>query len=361
MNRMKKIVLIALVALVGCGEKAEITSPEVQDITESIYASGIVVSHNQYELFTKVSGQVAEIMVEPGDSVRIGDPILKIESELQRLNNENAQLTSRFYSEKNNQDELDRLKNAIELAKIKLEYDSSQYARQKKLYEKEVGTELDLETSRLNYENSELSFKSAQSQYNQFRKQLRYNSSQASNNYRISSLSENDFTVFSKIDGILYDLNCEVGELVNPQRSLGVVGDNSDFDLEMLIDETDILKIHHGQSVLIRLDSYTDEVFEATISKIYPYMDAQSKSFKLEAEFIHPPERLYPNMNFEANIVLATKENALLIPREYTINDTLVIMKDGDTVSIETGLKDYRMIEVLSGLKDSDKIQKPGE
>lgn len=357
----RKSLLIVFAFLVACSEKAEITSPEREDITESIYASGVIRSHNQYDLFTKVSGQVAELLVEVGDTVVIGQPILRIESELQRLNNENAQLTSRFFSESNNRDELERLENAIDLAKIKQEYDSTQYQRQKKLFDKGAGAKIDLETSRLAYENSVLAYKSAKNQYNQFKRQLRYNSNQASNNYRISSLSENDFTVFSKVNGIVYDLNCEVGELVTPQRSLGVVGDNSHFVLEMLIDESDILKIHHGQSVIVRLDSYGDQVFEASVSKIFPFMDAQSKSFKLEAQFIEPPERLYPNMNFEANIVIATKENALLIPREFTINDSLVVLSSGDTVQIETGLKDYRKIEVISGLKEADKIQKPLE
>jgi HlyD family secretion protein len=48
-------------------------------------------------------------------------------------------------------------------------------------------------------------------------------------------------------------------------------------------------------------------------------MNQSTKTFTVTAKFLEQPEVLYPNMNFEASIVIQTKEDALLIPRNYLI------------------------------------------
>lgn len=90
-------------------------------------------------------------------------------------------------------------------------------------------------------------------------------------------------------------------------------------------------------------------------------MNDRSKSFLAEATFTNPPKQLYPNVTFEANIIIAIKEKALTIPRNYLLNDSTVLGSNGDKIIITTGLKDYKKIEVLSGLTEQDEIIKPVE
>jgi HlyD family secretion protein len=66
-------------------------------------------------------------------------------------------------------------------------------------------------------------------------------------------------------------------------------------------------------------------------------------------------------VTFEANIVLQTKNNALLVPREYMLNDSTVLKSSGDTVKVVTGLKDYKQVEILSGITAQDELIKPTE
>jgi len=113
--------------------------------------------------------------------------------------------------------------------------------------------------------------------------------------------------------------------------------------------------------VLVTLDSYRGEVFKAKIIKINPLMNERSKTFLVEAEFVQPPEILYPNITFEANIVLEKKEKALLIPRKYLLNDSMVVKSNGDKVVVKTGLKDYQKIEILSGIGPEDELIIPVE
>ena len=172
---------------------------------------------------------------------------------------------------------------------------------------------------------------------------------------------ESDFALRSKIDGIVYSLPKSIGEIVSPQTPLALIGDAKKFILEMQVDEYDILKIKKGLSVIVSLDSYKGKIFDALVTKIYPIMNEKSKTFLVEAEFTNAPPILYPNISFEANIIIQTKDKAILIPRNYLLNDSLVLRSNGDTVIVETGLKDYKKIEIISGVGAGDELRKPKE
>jgi multidrug efflux pump subunit AcrA (membrane-fusion protein) len=148
---------------------------------------------------------------------------------------------------------------------------------------------------------------------------------------------------------------------VSIQSPLAVIGDSRNFILEMQVDEFDILKIKKGLAVILTLDSYKGKVFEAIVTKINPMMNERSKTFLIEAEFLKQPEILYPNITFEANIVIQSKENAILIPRDYLLNDSIVVKSNGDKVIVKTGLKDYQKVEILSGIRSEDHLIKPEE
>ena len=113
--------------------------------------------------------------------------------------------------------------------------------------------------------------------------------------------------------------------------------------------------------VLVTLDSYKGKVFNAKVTKIYPLMNERSKTFLVEAEFTQAPEVLYPNITFEANIVMQSKDKALLIPRTYLLNDSTVLNAKGKEINITTGLKDYQKIEILSGITANDELSKPAK
>jgi hypothetical protein len=49
----------------------------------------------------------------------------------------------------------------------------------------------------------------------------------------------------------------------------------------------------------------------------------------------------------------------MLIPREYLLNDSMVLKVNGDTVFVKTGLKDYQKIEILSGITEEDELIRP--
>lgn len=358
---MKKYIFLLSIVLFACGKEVEKIKPSSESITESIYASGIVKSKNQYQAYATVNGIVENIFVTEGDRVKKGDAILSIGNEAQRLSKENAELAAEFASYNSNQGKLNEAKLLVELAKNKMKNDSALFFRQKLLWKENIGTKVELEQRELIYQNSKTAFYSSQVRYDDLKRQLDFASAQSSKNLLISSKMESDFTLKSEIDGIVYSINKKKGEIVGIQTPLAVIGDAGNFILELQVDEYDILKIKKGQLVMVTMDSYKGQVFEATVTKINPLMNERSKTFLVEAEFVKTPEVMYPNITFEANIVISTKNNALLIPRNYLLNDSIVIKANGDKVRVKTGLKDYKKIEIISGISSTDELIKPTE
>ncbi len=96
---MKCIFLISLILLSSCQSKQDTISPVRQTITESVYASGVIKSENQYQVFATVSGIVDEVFADEGASVEIGSPILSIMNDAQRMMSDNAKLSADFSCE----------------------------------------------------------------------------------------------------------------------------------------------------------------------------------------------------------------------------------------------------------------------
>ncbi len=356
-----KIFFLISLLFFACKDKVEKTKPTVESVSESIYASGIIKSKNQYQAFSTVSGIINEILVSAGDPVKKGTPLLTISNEAQRINKDNAELSARFSDYNANQGKLNEAKLLIDLAMNKMKNDSALFVKQKVLWQQQVGTANELDQRELAYQNSKTTYYSSLVKYNDLKRQLEFTSSQTKKNLQLSNKIEGDYTLKSEIDGMVYSFNKSKGDLVGPQTPLAVIGAAKDFILEMQVDEYDILKIKKGLSVIVALDSYKGKVFEAKVTHIDPFMNERSKTFKVEAEFVVSPDILYPNLTFEANIVLQSKNNALLVPRNYLYHDSLIIKVGGDTVLVQTGLKDYKKIEILTGIGAGDELIKPKE
>lgn len=356
--KIRSLAFLSII-LTSCGDSVETISPSIEPITSSVYASGVLKSKEQYQAYASVSGIVKQVFVIEGDTVKKGDPILTVSNEVQKLNEENARIVSDYNALSANQGKLNEAASVIEFAGNKLRNDSALFYRQKNLWEQEIGTKVELEQRELAWQNSKNTYNSALIRYNDLKRQLNFAATQARKSLSISQTLANDYTLKSEIDGIVYTIYKLKGEILSPQTPVAVIGSADKFTLEMQVDENDILLVRNGQKVLVKLDSYKGKVFEAVVNRINPLMNERNKTFLVEAEFIQKPERIYPNITFEANIIIQEKSAALLIPRSYLLKDSLVIKISGDTVAVKTGLKDYQKVEILSGINKDDELLKP--
>jgi multidrug efflux pump subunit AcrA (membrane-fusion protein) len=245
----------------------ESIQPTRESISESIYASGIIKSKNQYDVFSRANGIIEQIFVQEGDYVNVGTPILSISNQSQKLTKENAALLAEFNSKAANQSKLNEALQALRVSKSKMKIDSLAYARQMALWRQEVISKTELEQMQLRFENSNYVYLSAVSKYDELKRQLDFNASQSARNLQISNVLENDYLLKSEINGVVYNISKSRGEMVSIQTSLAVIGDAKNYFLEMQVDEKDIIRIKLGLRVLVSLDSYKGQCIQIPLLK----------------------------------------------------------------------------------------------
>ncbi|MGB3153099.1 MAG: efflux RND transporter periplasmic adaptor subunit [Chitinophagaceae bacterium] len=345
----------------SCKSKSEKIKPLEEKITESVYASGILKSKNQYLVFSSLNGLVAQVFVAEGQLVKKGDPIIRLTNTTAQLNTEYARISADYSSPAANSEKLYELKISIDLAKSKMDNEASLLERQRSLWAQQIGTRNELDQRELAYTSAVNAFETAKLRYTELQKQISFQSKQSQKNLQISKTIAGDYTIKSETAGKVYSILKEKGEMVNTQSPVALVGDANAFTLELQVDEYDIARVRVGQKILLSMDSYKGQVFEAVVEKINPLMNDRSKSFTLDAGFVTQPPVLYPNLTCEANIVIAEKEKALTIPRACLLEGDYVLLATKEKRKVTTGLKDYQKVEILSGLKVTDIILKQAQ
>ncbi|SHN26899.1 RND family efflux transporter, MFP subunit [Cyclobacterium lianum] len=353
------IIFSFLLSYISCTSPSEKIYPARQDITLSVYASGKIKSKQQYVVQPIGNGYIQTIHVSEGQTVREGELLFTLSNEASRLNRDLARLSRSYAEQENNEARLKDLEEKIALARDKKRHDSVLWERQQNLFEKGIGSKLELEQKRLQQAQSQTEFNTLVLNRETLIKELEFNAKNALKNFEIASSMTEDLLIKSKIKGKVYALLREEGELVNQQSNLAVLGDGDEFLLELLVDEYDIAQIDIGQQIKVHLDSYRDQIYDAVVTKILPLMDEKTKSFVVEAEFTNAPPKLYPNLTLEANIILEVKENALIIPSAYLIGERYVIAEEGDTLEVKTGIKNYQDAEIIEGIDENTALLKP--
>lgn len=346
--------------LFACNNKTDKIYPEKIIVTESVYASATVQPDSLYQAYSSVVGILDRNLVEEADLVQRGQGIVQIINTSPKLSVANAKLSFELAKENYNGNAavLKTILDEIEATELKLKNDSINYFRQKNLWNQNIGSKLEYDNRKLTYELSQNSVNLLKSKYERTKKELQTQVKQAENNYKTSRTLSEDFTVSSKIDGKVYALYKNPGEIVNTLEPIAAVGLSNKFMVELLVDEVDIVKLDLGQRILITLDAYNAEVFEARLHKIYPRKDERSQTFKVEAVFVAPPNKLYPGLSGEGNIIIAEKQDALTLPKEYLIGGNKVLTEDGE-IEIIIGLQSMDRVEILSGINENTAILKP--
>ena len=364
MPKLKKTTLPLLSLLFcfyACKDKQETTQPIKERITESVYASGIVKSKNQYKVYSLVNGLIDKVLVAEGDNIKKGDALIRLVNTTSQLNLENAKLSADYASLAANNEKLAELKISIEIAKTKMENDALFLQKQENLWAQQVGTYNELLQKQLAANTSKNNYETAKLRLIELQKQINFQQKQSQKNLELSQKTNNDFTIKSDMDGKVYQLSLEKGEMVNTQTPVAIIGDNMVFLVELQVDEYDINRVKIGQKIALSMDSYKGQVFECEVVKINPIMNEKTKSFMVEATFIKPPKTLYPNLTCEANIIIQQKAEVITIPRTYLLEGDFVMLEKEKKVKVKTGLKDYKKVEILEGITVNDILYIPIE
>lgn len=352
--------VLACLVWASCGSDRETTLPQVGPITESVYASGVVKAAGQYKVYPTVTGPVLALLVQEGDTVRAGTALLHIDDRSSRANERSAaaqlQLLVRNASDQG--PVLAQLRQALEQARERYVLDSANVVRQRALWAQQIGSRAELDQRELAFTTSRSTWRNAARSLEETRARLRTELEVARNTALISAAGNADRTPQSLIDGVVYDLLVEPGELATPQQPVAIIGSATDLYLELEVDERDIARVKVGQDVAVTLELYR-EAFAATITRIVPLMDARTRTFTVEARFTERPPQLYPNLTAEANIVLSRKARALTVPASYVLPGDSVLTGPETRTAVSIGLRDLERVEVLSGIDSTAVLYRP--
>jgi HlyD family secretion protein len=345
----------------SCSNKEQGIKPTIGTISESVYASGTIKAVDQYTVYATVNGILKKIKVSPFQLIKQDQILFQLESEKADLSTENTRLAYQL-SEVNNhyiQDKIAEMEMKVQTAKDKMILEESIYNRNKNIKNLQGISEVDFERIELAFKSAKINYESTTKQLAQLRTQLKNEQSRNRINLQINQKSQSDFSIKSAFSGQLFDVLVKEGTLITTQTPLAIIGKADSFLLELEVDENDMVRVEIGQNVLITMDSYKNQVFEGTIDKIYPMMNERSRTFKIEAHFIKPPKKLYPNLTAEANIMIRNKNKAMTIPREYLGNGEYVLVNGNEKRKVKIGLKDYQKVEITEGLNANELIYKP--
>lgn len=358
---MKYVLFLAtFVFVIACKSSEERAKPTLNDITESVYASVIISPEVSYFPYTSRAGIIEKIFVEEGDTVSVGQVLFEVSTSQadNRLVDAEIDLAQTKANYQGAESLLKSLKLEIQTQQNKLELDSVNFKRQENLWNQKIGTAIDYDRAKITYQASRNAYKLLKEKYDQTTINLRNSYQKAANRVNSERTSLKEYTVKSEIEGRVYNVFKEVGELLSQQEPFAEIGSIGQFKIKMDIDEVDITKINVGDKVVISLDAYPEEVFEALISKIHPKKDESTQTFKVESHFTQVPPKLYNGLSGEANIVISNRKNVLTIPTAYLLPGNIVKTEEGEK-AVKTGIKNMEFVEIISGLDTNSTLLKP--
>jgi multidrug efflux pump subunit AcrA (membrane-fusion protein) len=141
------------------------------------------------------------------------------------------------------------------------------------------------------------------------------------------------------------------------------LGRVDDYEVELSVDEADIHYLAKNQEVVFQTEAYPNLFLKGTITEVYPKISSTNKSIKVLASIMLPPGiNMYAGATLEANIINQKKKKALVVPRYYLSNDSLIVKKNGEgkkkKMKVELGIGNVEFVEVLGNLSLQDEVYK---
>ena len=380
-------------------------------IVEKVSASGTVQPVIEVKLAPEVSGEIIELNVEDGDSVFLGQPLVKIRPDtwLSQLERSEASLSQQEANLGSSRANLSR--SEAQFARVEAEY-----KRQETLWNQKVISQADWQLAKQNYEVSRNDLLSARQAVEASKHIV------ASTEAGVKESRENvrKTSVFAPLKGIVSKLSVKRGERVVGTATMGGtemlrIADLNNMEVRVNVNENDIVRVHLNDTVMIDVDAYqnTNKRFKGLVTHI-----ANTAKDKSSADAITEFEvriiilrssygdlmkkgnkyPFRPGMTASVEILTNRKVDVLSVPlasvttrnpdekgtpknaeqqgggsdgssNRVVVDASKKVEKKADKivvfvndkgkakmVEVKTGISDYDNIEILSGLSDSVQV-----
>jgi HlyD family secretion protein len=347
--------------ILSCADGNSTRPPDVKPLMEAVYASGHIVSDEEYQVFSQVDGILVEKPVKEGEKVAKGQVLFVIESEQQYARFRAA--AEALQVARNNAREdgpaLTEAREALETAHLKFQHDSIQFTRFQNLLRQNATSRAEYDRARLAYEAAASEWRMRSSSYKRLKSNLGVELQNAEASYKVASTEAGRHQIRSLMEGVVFKSTKEPGELVRRTEALGVVGKAQAYVFRMKVDEQDIIRIKSGQEVLIKIDAFPDRFFSGTVFRIYSMIDARDQSIRVDAVVNDSIPGHYSGLAAEGNIIVRKKEKAMVIPRTLLLpGDSLKVKTPQGikTVKVVKGVETLNEVEIVSGIDPTSQL-----
>lgn len=340
-----------LLAVCSCSKKDsfELETYTVQptSLSEIVTATGTMESLTSVDVGTQVTGIISNLLVDFNDHVTKGQLIAEIDKTVLQSELQSADAT-------------------LASAKATYEYTTANYERDKALYAEKLISDYEFQTSKKDYEVARMAYQKSQADRVRAAKNLTY------------------AEITSPIDGIVVSREVEVGQTVVSNMSVAslyVIADLDHMQVVGNVDEADIGQVKTGQSVSFTVDAYPEDTFEGTVTqvRISPTTTNNVVTYEVIVSTTNPDHKLLPGMTANLSIYTLKLDNAIAVPLkalkfepmeaddpdlpkvkplDKPAEHTVWVLRDNNLVetAVEPGMKNSVYQQIVSGLKEGDKV-----
>ncbi|HRE51360.1 MAG TPA: efflux RND transporter periplasmic adaptor subunit [Flavitalea sp.] len=328
------LIVLKKAGLLGEDEAVKATAEklEIRTIIETVNASGKIYPEIEVKVSPDISGEITELDVKEGDSVRRGAVLAKIYADIYTTQRDQAAAVvhQQMAAVENNRAMLLSLQSALELAQVTFD-------RQKQLLSEKV-------ISQAEFEQAQNTLRNAQASYNaavQGIKGGQASVASAQANLEKANKDLSRTAVLAPMDGVISLLSVKKGErVVGNSMMAGTemmrIADMSVLEARVDVGENDIPKVHLGDSALVEVDAYPNRKFRGVVTQIASSSVLASQTvttttsdvtnYKVYIRLLPEsyrdlinPERprnfpFRPGMSASADIQTKTKDNAIAVP-----------------------------------------------
>lgn len=389
------VLLLVVLIVVGKsggddGTKVAVEKAGRNTLTETVTASGKIYPETEVKISPEVSGEIIELHVEEGDSVKEGQLLVKINPAIYHSVVQQAEA-----SVEQSKSGVANSREMSAQAKATFEQAQANYNRNKKLYADKV-------ISAMEYEQVEATFKSAKASYEAAMATIAggtYGVRASSASLRQARENLMKTTIMAPRSGIISSLNVKKGERVlgtsqMQGTQLLTIADMSRIEVRVDVSETDIAKVKIGDTSIINADAYRNRKFVGVVSKISVssstsltgvstdqvtnytvhilILPSSYADIRLQGKYPYP---FKPGMSASVEIQTRKEYGVLSVPvnavttRDWSDSSmrqsdsirqvVFVYNKAEDRVllrDVKTGIQDNKFIQILSGLKPDEEV-----
>ena len=298
--------------------------PTVENV---LRLSGNIEAHESLVSF-KVTGRIVALPVEEGMTLKAGDLLARLDSDDYRQQVAEDESTLRVRDRQlalglagSRTQDIEAAKLAVLDAQADLEQKKKDYARYQALYEKDEIPAQTRDSAATSVTRAQATCDRAQQIYNELvegtrKEELaveRSNVQQADQNLKMSRIRLAYTVLRAPFNGVVLVRQAELGEVVSAGTPIVTLADLDHLWVRVYVPETDLGKVHWGQVVEVRTDTFPDRIYHGRISFISSEAEFTPKTVQTEKERVtlvyrvkvdveNPNRELKPGMPADASI-----------------------------------------------------------